>query len=66
MPLHEVLDDVKSGHVLLDTPAVAALSPGARALLRALLAREPAERVSARDALAHPWLASAHAGAGVA
>lgn len=39
-------------------PGLAALSPAARAFLARLLARNPAARPSAAEALADPWLAA--------
>jgi serine/threonine protein kinase len=57
LPLTQVLQDVGSGAVLLDTPSVAALSPDARDLLRALLERDPERRIGAHAALRHAWLA---------
>jgi calcium-dependent protein kinase len=62
MPTRQVLQDVGAGNVMLDTPSTAALSPGARALLGALLERDPERRIGAREALAHPWLAGGGAG----
>ncbi|KAI8464978.1 MAG: kinase-like domain-containing protein [Monoraphidium minutum] len=55
MPVRRVLEDVATGAVSLDEGA---LPPGAAPLLRALLERDPEKRVSARGALAHPWLAA--------
>lgn len=57
--------DVSTGAVMQDTPACRALSPEARALLAALLERDPRRRASAHDALRHPWMA-AHGRAPVA
>jgi calcium-dependent protein kinase len=57
MPTRRVLEDVAAGVVLLDTPAVAALSADARSLLRALLERDPERRSGAHAALRHAWLA---------
>ncbi|KAF8056021.1 CPK4 [Scenedesmus sp. PABB004] len=54
----QVLKDVQTAPLLLDAPAAAALSPGARDLIAAMLQRDPAARISAADALAHPWLAA--------
>lgn len=56
MPTAQVLADVSSAAVMLDAPACAALSAGSRDLLRALLERDPERRISAHDALRHPWL----------
>ena len=40
----------------------AAVSPGARSLVHALLTKDPAARMSAADAASHPWLATAAVG----
>jgi hypothetical protein len=63
LPTRKVLEDVGAGAVLLDTPSTRQLSGGARGLLAALLRVDPAARLSAAEALRHPWLASAAAGA---
>jgi calcium-dependent protein kinase len=55
----QILEDVKAGAVLLDTPACAALSAEVKALLGAMLERDPEQRITAQQALAHPWFAAA-------
>ena len=47
-------------------PFPRSLSPGAVAFVSAMLTPDPAERPSAADLLAHPWLAAAGIGTGVA
>eukprot|EP00873_Tetraselmis_striata_P019218 jgi/Tetstr1/439482/TSEL_027914.t1 len=50
---------IGSGEADFDDPAWALISPGAADLVRCLLTVDPAERPSAEEALAHPWLAAA-------
>lgn len=52
-----VISDIAAFVVVdLSHPTCAHLSPELKRLLRAMLQRDPAERISAADALAHPWL----------
>lgn len=64
VPMRQVLADVSAGAVTLDAAAAAGLSEGARALLAALLERDPERRVSAHAALRHAWLAEHGQGLG--
>ena len=41
----------------------ARVSPGATALIRRMLEREKSSRITAKQALAHPWIAAAAAAA---
>jgi calcium-dependent protein kinase len=51
-----VIENVRDLPVIWDTPALAALSPAALDLLRRMLEKDPARRITAAEALAHPWL----------
>ena len=55
LPTRRVLADVATLEPLLDGARVRALSPEAQALLRALLARDPAARPTAAEALRHAF-----------
>lgn len=55
--LQQVWKSILSDPIDLDSEAVVnAMSPAARDLLRKLLSRDPSERPSAAEALAHPWV----------
>jgi serine/threonine protein kinase len=47
---------IQAGVVFWDIPAVQALSPSCQDLLKKMLAADPAQRISAQEALEHPWL----------
>ena len=55
--LQQVWKSILSDPIDLDSETVVnAMSPAARDLLRKLLSRDPNERPSAAEALAHPWV----------
>lgn len=47
---------IQAGEVFWDIPAVQALSPSCQDLLRKMLVADPAQRISIKDAMEHPWL----------
>lgn len=51
-----VIENVRDMPVLWDVPAIQRLSPDARHLLRGMLSKDPDTRISAAEALQHPWL----------
>uniref|UniRef100_A0A7S2LES8 non-specific serine/threonine protein kinase n=1 Tax=Zooxanthella nutricula TaxID=1333877 RepID=A0A7S2LES8_9DINO len=55
----EVLNKVRNGYVSLAGPAWEHVSPEAKNLIRALLKRNPSNRLTADQALDHAWLAEA-------
>jgi serine/threonine protein kinase len=59
LPPYAILGAVRTHEVSFPRPVWAAVSPEARQLVAAMLERDPAARISAPDALAHPWLARA-------
>lgn len=55
--LQQVWRSILSDPIDLESEAVvSAMSPAARDLLAGLLARDPNDRLSAAEALAHPWV----------
>ena len=55
--LPEILNNILLGSVDFASPALSAVSGPAKDLLRKLLTAEPKARLSAEDALRHPWFA---------
>jgi serine/threonine protein kinase len=51
----KILEDVKVGHVLLDVDACASLSDDVKDLIRGMLQRDASQRLTAEQALQHPW-----------
>ncbi|CAI5535341.1 unnamed protein product [Closterium sp. Naga37s-1] len=52
----QTFEAICSGRLDLSSPACVALSPAAKALLRAMLSLDPAARPTAHQVLSHPWL----------
>ncbi|WIA43848.1 hypothetical protein OEZ86_010263 [Tetradesmus obliquus] len=52
----QILKDVQSGTVLLDVAACANLSADAKDLIAKMLVKDPEQRITAAQALQHPWL----------
>ncbi|CAI5519381.1 unnamed protein product [Closterium sp. Naga37s-1] len=52
----QTFDAICSGRLDLSSPVCLALSPAAKALLRAMLSLDPAARPTAHQVLSHPWL----------
>ncbi len=47
---------IQAGVVFWDIPAVHALSPSCQDLLKKMLSADPAQRISIKQALEHPWM----------
>ena len=60
VPLKDIFFDVMIKDLRLDGAEWEGISEEAKAFLRALLQRDPDNRLSALDALRHPWLAAAN------
>ncbi|KAF6255016.1 kinase-like domain-containing protein [Scenedesmus sp. NREL 46B-D3] len=52
----QILKDVQGGKVLLDVQACAGLSADAKDLIAKMLVKDPEQRITAAQALQHPWL----------
>jgi len=52
----QVLDNVRSASIAMDSPVWKDVSDDAKHLLRGLLQREPMQRYRADQALSHPWI----------
>jgi serine/threonine protein kinase len=52
----EIFDAIRRGHFDFPSQGWAGKSPEARDFIRCLLRRDPRKRLTAKDALAHPWI----------
>lgn len=52
----QILKDIQESNVFLDHAVCAGLSEGAKDLIRAMLTKDPTQRMTAEQALQHPWL----------
>jgi serine/threonine protein kinase len=52
----QILKDVQNGTVLLEVQALANLSADAKDLIAKMLVKDPEQRITAAQALQHPWL----------
>jgi serine/threonine protein kinase len=59
LPPYAIIAAVRTNDISFPREAWAGISPEARQLVEAMLERNPAARISAAEALAHPWFARA-------
>ena len=52
----ELFDDIRGGHFNFDDPCWEMVSPQATDLIEGMLTVDPAARLTAEEALKHPWL----------
>ena len=54
---HQVLSNIQNVRIDFDSPELGRAPENAKNLLKRLLCKDPRKRISAREALAHPWIA---------
>ena len=54
--LQGILQRIESGEISLSGPAWGRVTPEAKDFVRALLTKDPERRLSAEEAMAHPWM----------
>ena len=54
---HQVLSNIQNVRIDFDSPELGRAPETAKNLLKRLLCKDPRKRISAREALAHPWIA---------
>jgi serine/threonine protein kinase len=59
LPPYAIIAAVRTNDISFPRDVWAGISKEARALVAAMLERDPAARISAAEALAHPWFARA-------
>jgi serine/threonine protein kinase len=52
----QILKDIQASEIALCHDVCGRLSPGAKDLIRKMLTKDPTQRISAAEALQHPWL----------
>lgn len=52
----QILKDIQSSEVTLDHACCAGISDQAKDLIRQMLTKDPTQRLTAQQALEHPWL----------